>query len=149
MSRVWAKRAALVSFAFHGKEKVTLRGPVRDGMLWGEDKEGQLYTGVESEDGMFAAPKEGEFWGTYQTETNDPITFRCRVRKTESVAYDFALEKPVTGRPVQVRIPLSRFRSFEKRPLAAGDPIHILYIFTPNLKAGLRIDDLAVVEVRE
>lgn len=149
MSRVWAKRSALVSFAFQGKEKFALRGVARDGLLWGEDKEGQLYTGVESESGMFVVPREGEFWVTYHTEAPDPITFRCRARKAESVAFDFVLEKPVVGRAVQVRIPLSKFRSFEKQPLAAGDPIHILYIFTPNLKARLRIDDLAIVDVRE
>jgi hypothetical protein len=149
VAKAYARRSPVVAFPFSGGEKQTLYGTAKDGWLHGAEKEGLFYTGVESGEPFFPVPAKGEFWVTYFTKSPEPITLRCRAMKPESTAFNFEIRKPVTGRPVPVRVPLELFRSFDDRPLAAGDRVHILYIFTADAKSGLRIDDLAIMELRE
>jgi len=139
------RKTVVAAFDFKSADRRCL-GTFRDGALDGIEKGGFCYAGVESNTAMFSAPAKGEFRVTLQTERDDPVTLRVRVLKPESTAYDYVLDRPVTGRPVAVRVPLEAFRSFKGDRLAAGDRVHILYVFCRELKSRLRIDDLAILE---
>jgi hypothetical protein len=139
------RKTVLAAFEFKSPDRRYL-GAAKDGVLNGVEKGGFCYAGVESDTALLAAPAKGEFRVTLWTDREDPVTLRVRVLKPESTAYDYVLAKPVPGRPVTVRAPLEAFRSFEGNRLAAGDRIHILYVFCRELKSRVRIDDLAILE---
>ncbi len=148
MARAMAKRTPIVQYAFKSPDK-RWYGTLKDGALHGIEKEGLCYTGVDSADPLFVIPAKGEYSVTYFVESGEPLTLRLRALKPGSTAFDHVIEKPVVGKAVTVRLPLDAFTSFEGKKLAAGDRIHILYVFAKEMRSKLRIDDLTVSEVRE
>jgi hypothetical protein len=151
----WTARAAataspLVRFPFDRPIPFHVDGKMQDGRLYGEEDANVLNAGVAPAAPLFAVPPRGEFSVTYFTASAEPVVLRCRaLLGDQNLFFDYALPKPVSGRPVPVRVPLDRFRSLEGRALAPGDRVVILYVYTRDLKAGLWIDDLSVLELKD
>lgn len=145
-----APRVPLYTLNFQGREwtKQILAGSVKGGALhaarWGDG----CYLGIENDPTrpILALPARGEVWVTYFTMTEDPITLRLRAPIPDSIAFDVVIERPVPKRWVPVRAPLSKFRSFEGKPLQPGYPVHIIYLSSrdPNLSMA----DIAVLEIK-
>ena len=148
MAKTHAPRVAVAQFDFKSTDKRWF-GTARDGALHGVEKDGLFYTGVESAAAMFTVPARGEFWVTYVTQREDPITLRVRTLRPESTAFDYVVAKPVPGRAVAVRAGLEQFKSHDGKALGGSEKAHILYVFTKDAASKLRIDDLAIVEIRE
>jgi hypothetical protein len=153
----WTARAAgtftpVIAWTFDKPARQTLAGTVRDGALHSVFRDGQTRVGVEADAAqpMFAVPARGEFRVTLVTTSAAKVTLRCRALKPESTAFDFAIEKPVPNRPSVLRVPLERFRTQNgATALAAGDRVHIIYVFTADRDARMRIEELSIVERRD
>ena len=148
--RAVAPRIELFALHFRGRDwkNHPLAGTVRNGVLqaarWGDG----FYLGVEHDPTrpFVTIPEAGELRTTYFTSTEDPITLRLRAPLPDSTAFDAILDRPVPNRWVPIRVPLSKFRSFDGRSLKAGDPVHIVYVSSAD--PGLSIRDVAVHEIK-
>jgi len=153
----WAVRAAgtfapAIAWTFDRPARQTLVGTVRDGALHSVFRDGQTRVGVEADAAqpMFTVPARGEFRVTLVTTSAAKVTLRCRALKPESTAFDVAIEKPVPNRPSALRVPLERFRTQDgTSALAAGDRVHIIYVFTADRDARMRIEELSIVERKD
>ena len=151
MGPAMARRTPLFSLTFprKNKSKVRLAGNESGKVLRAIKWEEQFYLGVENDPTVpvLDIPRKGEFWVTYFTATEDPITLRLRATLADSTAFDFIVRRPVPRRWVPVRVSLSRFRAFDGRPLKHGYPIHILIASSADPNLSLR--DMAVMEIKE
>ncbi len=135
---------SLVRYEFTNP-RVTCVGRLEAGVLQATPRGEMLYAGVEDDAALVSVPKQGELWVRYRTHSEEPLVLRCRAKLAKSTAFDFVLERPVTGRWVSLRVPLERFLSFEGEPLTVGTPLHIFYVYCKTSSSRHSIDDLAVV----
>ncbi len=148
LSKTLAARAPVIAWNFAKADK-RYQGVPKDGVLHGVVRDDVFSAGLEDDQAMFKVPARGEFWVTVHTTTAQPLILRCRGMTPESTPYDYTIEKPVLNRAVPLRVPLDRFVSKEGKPLPVGDGVHIIYIWTRDLKALLRIDDLRIAERKD
>jgi hypothetical protein len=140
----------LFAFTLDGKDRL-LMGELRDKSLYGVRDSGQCWAGRDGMETAFVMPAQGELRVTYFLKTATLLVARLRVvRGNTTVPYDAKVAAPVAGRPTELRIPLSDFKSAydgSQPPLAAGDVVPMIYLYGDDLSCGLRLDALSVVEL--
>jgi hypothetical protein len=128
-------------------------GQVRNGALaapfYGKQNE-SLMGGWEVLRPPFQIPARGEFWLTYTTKSEKPITLRFRVIRGDRTApYNWMIEKPETGRPARVKAPLREFMNYDNKYIDVGDKINSIYIQQDDPKAELAFYEAVIFKTQD
>lgn len=127
---------------------------------YGELKSGALAAPVYQKHGVMSGfeslkphvtiPEEGEMWVTYSTNSSKPINLRLRaVRGDKTVAHDWEIKTPETGRPVRTKVSLRQFRDFGNKLILKGDEISSIYLLQADVGADLRFYEVLIFRTKE